>query len=636
MSILTGFNLAKAFGPDDIFSGVTLEVPHRARIALVGPNGAGKTTLLHILLGIESPSEGGVTRARAVRVGFLPQRPVLDGTHTLRDELLAGLAALRTLEADLIAMAEEIAARPDDLALLERYGDLQDRFEALGGYTYEARLKMVMQGLGFTPEDGDMPLSQLSGGQKTRALLARLLLEAPDLLALDEPTNHLDISAIEWLEGYLKDFPGAVVVVSHDRYFMDAVADTIWELDFGTLERYRGNYSHYIKQREERHERLWKDYEAQQEFIAKEEDYIRRNIAGQNTRQAKGRRTRLERLKRDELIRRPRARRDLTLRLAESGRSGEQVIMTRELRVGYPGKILFDAPDITLRRGEVAALIGPNGAGKSTFVKTALGDIPALAGEVKIGASVKIGYFAQAHEALNPKNTLIDEIFASKEMLISEARSYLGAYLFSEDDAFRTVETLSGGERGRLALAKLALEGANLLLLDEPTNHLDIASQEVLQAVLTDFEGTIVLVSHDRYLVEALATQIWAVANGRLDAFKGTYRDYLAWRDRQRASSALAPSAPEPASTPKNGVNGSGKKARSGLNPYQRGKRLAALEGEIHNLEVRLSAIQSELSSGRADAGRVAALGVDYVAVEDALHTAMVEWEVLIDEENER
>jgi ATP-binding cassette subfamily F protein 3 len=633
MSILTGFNLAKSFGPDDIFSGVTLEVPHRARIALVGPNGAGKTTLLHILLGIESPSEGGVTRARAVRVGFLPQRPILDGTHTLRDELLAGLAGLRTLEADLIAMAEEIAARPDNLALLERYGDLQDRFEALGGYTYEARLKMVMQGLGFTPEDGDMPLSQLSGGQKTRALLARLLLEAPDLLALDEPTNHLDISAIEWLEGYLKDFPGAVLVVSHDRYFMDAVADTIWELDFGTLERYRGNYSHYIKQREERHERLWKDYEAQQEFIAKEEDYIRRNIAGQNTRQAKGRRTRLERLKRDELVRRPRSRRDLTLRLAESGRSGEQVIMTRGLRVGYPGKILFDAPDITLRRGEVAALIGPNGAGKSTFIKTALGDIPPLAGEVKIGASVKIGYFAQAHEALNPKNTLIDEILASQEMLISEARSYLGAYLFSEDDAFRTVETLSGGERGRLALAKLALEGANLLLLDEPTNHLDIASQEVLQAVLTDFEGTIVLVSHDRYLVEALATQIWAVANGRLDAFKGTYGDYLAWRERQRASSALE--ASEPASAPKNGVNGS-KKARSGLNPYQRGKRLAALEGEIHELEARLSAIQTELSSGRADARRIAALGEDYVAVEDALYAAMVEWEVLIDEENER
>jgi ATP-binding cassette subfamily F protein 3 len=630
MSILTGFNLAKSFGPDDIFSGVTVEVPHRARIALVGPNGAGKTTLLHILLGIESPSEGTVTRARAVRVGFLPQRPALDGTHTLRDELLAGLAALRSLEADLTAMAEEIAAHPDDLDLLERYGDLQDRFEALGGYTYEARLKMVMQGLGFTPEDGALTLSQLSGGQKTRALLARLLLEAPDLLALDEPTNHLDISAIEWLEGYLKDFPGAVVVVSHDRYFMDAVADTIWELDFGTLERYRGNYSHYVQQREERHERLWKEYEAQQEFIAKEEDYIRRNIAGQNTRQAKGRRTRLERLKRDELIRRPRTRRDLTLRLAESGRSGEQVIMTRGLRVGYPDKTLFDAPDITLRRGEVAALIGPNGAGKSTFIKTILGEIPPLAGEVRIGASVKIGYFAQAHEALDPRKTLLDEILASKAMLISEARSYLASYLFTDDDAFRTVDTLSGGERGRLALAKLALEGANLLLLDEPTNHLDIASQEVLQAVLADFEGTIVLVSHDRYLVEVLATQIWAVANGRLDVFKGTYGDYLAWRERQRAASA-----PEPASAPKNGVNGV-KKTRSGLNPYQRGKRLAALEGEIHALEARLSAIQTELSGGTADAGRVAALGADYVAVEDALHAAMVEWEMLIDEENER
>jgi ATP-binding cassette subfamily F protein 3 len=627
MSILAAFNLAKSFGPDEIFSGVTLEVPHRARIALVGPNGAGKTTLLHILLGIEPPSAGTVTRARAVRIGFLPQRPTLDGTHTLRDELLAGLAALRALEADLAALAAEIAAHPDDLALLERYGDLQDRFEALGGYTYEARLKMVMQGLGFAPEDGGMPLSQLSGGQKTRALLARLLLEAPDLLALDEPTNHLDISAIEWLEGYLKDFPGAVLVVSHDRYFMDAVADTIWELDFGTLERYRGNYSQYVRQREERRERLWKEYEAQQEFIAKEEDYIRRNIAGQKARQAQGRRTRLERLKREALIRRPRARRDLALRLAEGGRSGDQVLMTRGLRVGYPGKVLFDAPDITLRRGEAAALIGPNGAGKSTFVKTALGIIPPLAGEVKLGASVKIGYFAQAHEALNPKNTLIDEILAVKDMPISQARSYLAAYLFTDDDVFRTVETLSGGERGRLALAKLALEGANLLLLDEPTNHLDIPSQEVLQAVLTDFEGTILLVSHDRYLVEALATQIWSVANGRMDVYEGTYSEFLAWRERQRAASA-----PEPAPAPKNGISAGGK-ARGGLNPYQRGKRLAALEGEIYALEARLSAIQAELSGGSADVRRVAALGAEYAAAEEALHAAMAEWDKLIDEE---
>jgi ATP-binding cassette subfamily F protein 3 len=626
MSILTASNLAKSFGPDDIFSDVSLEIPHGARIALVGPNGAGKTTLLHILIGLESPSEGSVSRAKALRIGFLPQRPELYGAHTLREELLSAFAPLRAMEAQLVAMAAQIAERPDDSALLAAYGDLQDRFAEAGGYTYETRLKMVLQGLGFTPEDEARTLAQLSGGQKTRALLGRLLLEAPDLLALDEPTNHLDITAIEWLEGYLKGFPGAVVVVSHDRYFMDAVAETVWELDFGTLEHYRGSYSHYVRQREERHERLWKEYESQQEFIAKEEDYIRRNIAGQNTRQAQGRRTRLERLKRDKLIRRPRSRRDMTLRLTDTFRSGDQVLMTRSLRVGYPDKPLFAAPDITLRRQEVAALIGANGAGKSTFVKTVIGDLAPLSGEAKLGASVKVGYFAQAHEALNPDNTLLDEIFTTQEMSVSQARGYLGAYLFSEDDAFRKVGTLSGGERGRLALAKLALQGANFLLLDEPTNHLDIASQEILQGVLADFDGTILLVSHDRYLVEALATQVWALTPGRLEVFEGSYHDYLAWRDQKDAQSAAngAKPAAKPATAP----------TRPGeLNPYQRQKRIDALETQIHALEARLQDLDAALVSASAanDAGRAAELGQAYVQAEAELHAVMLEWEQLVD-----
>jgi ATP-binding cassette subfamily F protein 3 len=642
MSILTAVNLAKSFGPDDIFSDISIEIPQRARIALVGPNGAGKTTLLHLLLGIEAPTVGTVTRAKALRIGFLPQRPELVGGHTLREELLSGLAPLIQLENAVNAAAAALAEHPDDEALIARYGDLSDQFEAGGGYTYEARLKMVMQGLNFTSADGARPLAQLSGGQKTRAVLGRLLLDAPDLLILDEPTNHLDITAIEWLEGYLKDFPGAVLVVSHDRYFMDAVASIIWELDFGALETYRGTYSHYVEQRAERHERRFKEYEAQQAFIAKEEEYIRRNIAGQNVAQAKGRRTRLQRLMRDDLVRKPRTRRDLTLRLDTQLRSGDQVLMTRGLQVGYPDKPLFAAPDITLRRGEVAALIGQNGVGKSTFVKTALGELPPLAGDVRIGASVKIGYFAQAHEALNPNNTLIDEIFATKAMQISQARAYLGMYLFSDDDAFRKVATLSGGERGRLALAKLALEGANLLLLDEPTNHLDIASQEILQNVLADFDGTILLVSHDRYLVEALATQIWAVTPGRLDVYKGMYSEFLAARDGGSANGSApntgknaAPNGSAGKNAPAEGKssNGSASKTahKSGLNPFQRQKRLAVVEAAIHDLEARLAALNADLSAGGTDAVRIAALGAQYIETESALHDAMLEWESLVD-----
>jgi ATP-binding cassette subfamily F protein 3 len=491
-----------------------------------------------------------------------------------------------------------------------------------------------LQGVGFKPEHYELPLPKLSGGQRTRALLARLLLQAPDLLALDEPTNHLDIEAVEWLEGYLRDFPGAVLVVSHDRYFMDTVASTIWELDFGTLESYRGNYSHYTRQREERRERMLKEFEAQQEFIAKEEEYIRRNMAGQNTRQAQGRLKRLERLKRDRLALRPRERKSLHLRMSAAGRSGDRVLQTKGLAVGYADapEPLFHAPDIMLMRGEVAALIGPNGAGKSTFLKTVLGQIEPLSGEAKLGASVNIGYFAQAHELLDPKRSILDEILSVKEMPISEARNYLGSFLFQGDDVFRPIGTLSGGERGRVALAKLALAGANFLMLDEPTNHLDIESQEVLQNVLDDYSGTILLVSHDRYLIDALATQIWAVSPGKLTVYKGTYSEYLAWREGQKQAETAAKAPPAPAAP----RNGDGRKpaengAKHGLNPRQLQKRLAELEAQIHALETQLGelteAISAASAEGRADAVR--SLGEAYTDAENELHETMETWAAL-------
>jgi ATP-binding cassette subfamily F protein 3 len=631
MSLLTAHKLGQSFGPDDIFSGISIEIPHRARIALVGPNGAGKTTLLNILVGKEPPSEGTVSTAKGLRIGHLPQRPELAGSHTIWEEMLSAFAELRQMEAGLKQLEAAMAdPAQHDRTLLE-YGELQHRFEEAGGYSYENRIKMVLSGLSFTPGDYHRSLAQLSGGQRTRVLLGRLLLDAPDLLVLDEPTNHLDINAVEWLEHFLKNFPGAVLAVSHDRYFMDEFATTIWEMDFGTLETYRGNYSHYVQQREERYERRLKEYDAQQEFLDKEMDYIRRNIAGQNTRQAKGKLRRLETMKkRGKLLNRPRTRQQLKLKMGKNARSGDKVLMTQELMVGYPGKPLLSVPDITLWRGEVAALIGPNGVGKSTFLKTVIGELEPLDGEVKIGAAVQVGYFAQAHELLNPQNSVIDEIITVKAMTPAEARNFLGPFLFQGDDVFRPIETLSGGERGRVALAKLALSGANLLLLDEPTNHLDIDSQEILQNVLANFEGTILLVTHDRYLVEALATQIWAANPGQLDVFEGTYREYIAKRDAFATPSDDGPSRVPSLQSP---TNGAGLSKKHGLNPYQLEKRITQVETEIHELEARLQDLSNALTQAsiEGNAARVQALGEQYTQTEQALEAAMQEWAVLVE-----
>jgi ATP-binding cassette subfamily F protein 3 len=653
MSILTANKVGRSFGADDIFDDISVDIPHGARIALVGPNGAGKTTLLNLLLKRDEPSAGVVNHARGLTIGFLPQRPDLHGNRTIWEEMLTAFEQLLRDEHTLADLASQMAAvdRPDHAQIVERYGKLQEQFEAAGGYAYETKIKQVLTGLSFSAEELSKPLGLLSGGQKTRAYLARLLLEDPDLLVLDEPTNHLDIQAVEWLEGFLNGFKGAVLVVSHDRYFMDHVAKVIWELDWGTLETYNGNYSAYLRQRGERHERRWAEFETQQERIAKEEEYIRRNMAGQNTRQAKGRLKRLDRLKRDDLITRPREARAMHLRLTTNIRSGDKVLMTRNLRIGYPDSPapLFEVPDLTLYRGEVAAIIGGNGAGKTTFLKTLLGQIPPRRGEATLGAQVKIGYFAQAHELLNGDNTVLDEMLTVKDMLISEMRSYLAPFLFTGEDVYRKINTLSGGERGRVALAKLALDGANLLLLDEPTNHLDIPAQEVLQAVLTEFPGTILLVSHDRYLIDALATRIWVVQAPQMQVFEGTYAEYIAVRDEARQAELRAKQglpAESPKTAARNGYaaekadkNGASNAPVIKLNAQGRPmskweieKRTIAIEQEIHSLEVLLVQISGELgaasAAGRAD--KVRELGLRYSQTQTAIDEKMVEWEELL------
>ncbi|MBN1373015.1 MAG: ABC-F family ATP-binding cassette domain-containing protein [Anaerolineaceae bacterium] len=633
MSLLTASGLSKSYGPEDIFRDLSFAIPQRARIGLVGANGVGKTTLLKVLVGLEEASAGDVRVARGIRVGYLPQRPNLDTHRSIWEECLGAFGDLIEMQAELHQLEHTMSAGHDP-DTLERYGRLQHLFELRGGYAYETRIRQTLAGLGFDPADYHRPLNQISGGQQTRAFLARLLLTDPDLLLLDEPTNHLDISAIEWLEKYFKDWPGAALIVSHDRYFLDQVVEETWEMTPG-LESYRGNYSAYLRQREERYRRRLEEYEAQQAFIEKEDEYIRRNMAGQNTRQAQGRLKRLERLLETAVITPPVDSRHLRFRLTPALRSGDLVLRTYDLGVGYQdeGRVLFTVPNLVLRRGECAAIMGPNGAGKTTFLKTILELIPPLQGRTELGANLNVGYFAQAHEGLHGNNTLIQEIeTAAPNMRVGEIRDYLAKFLFTGEDVFKTVGMLSGGERGRLALAVLALSSANLLLLDEPTNHLDLPSQEVLQAVLSNYHGTILLVSHDRYLIDALGTQIWEVLpeEATLRIFDGDYSEYKQMLAAEAArEAALRETAPRPAARPsEDAPRPSGPSTNK---QRQRLQQIKHLEDEIAALEAKLASIEKALENPPTDPAKVQKMGQDYLHAQQLLDQKMNQWAEMVE-----
>ncbi len=627
MAILVAESLSKYFAAQDLFSDLSFEVNHGDKIALIGPNGVGKTTLLRILCGLEAPDSGSVTRAKNLRIGYLPQQATFASEQKLYQELLEIFQPLQAQRAELRHMEEKMSreATPE---LLERYGKALERFELEGGYEYELRIQRVLNGLGFAPEDFDKPIAILSGGQKTRALLAKLLLQDPQFLLLDEPTNHLDLSAIEWLEKYLQEWPQSLIVVSHDRYFLDTVANRVWELSFGRLDQYNGNYSHYLEQRADRVARRWTEYERQQEMIAKTEDFIRRYKAGQRSKEARGRLRRLERMERVE---RPQEERKLHLALKAAFRSGNDVLMTDDLVVGFPADatsgahVLFTAGDLLLRRQQRVALLGPNGSGKTTFLKTILGQIAPLAGTIRLGGSVKVGYFAQGHEDLNLENTVLEEILSVKNLPLAEARNFLARFLFTGDDVFKPLSALSGGERGRIALAKLTLRGANLLLLDEPTNYLDIASQEILEQVLLDFNGTILFVSHDRYFIDAIATHMWVIADGKLRSYKGNYSDYVEQRAQEEAEAlAAAVCAPEAKREPQ-------RDAVARPNRYEERKRARQaleLEEAISRLEHRLSELEAALTDASAaqEMERVRELGLAYAAAEEELYEKLAIW----------
>ncbi len=647
MSLLVGNQLAKSYGANDVFENISVRIEHEDRIGFVGANGSGKTSLLRILAGVEPSTAGDIFVAQNIRRGYLPQDPppagdqsLYEDLHSIFTDLLAQGEELRGLEAQ---MTDPATSDAELNRILIDYGHQQEAFERAGGYTIDQRVKSVLSGLGLEEALWHKPLAHLSGGQRTRALLGRLLLEEPDLLLLDEPTNHLDVRSVEWLEGQLLAWKGALLVVSHDRYFLDTVVTRVWEMSQHKLESYRGNYSHFRRQREDRLERWRKEYEQQQEFIRETEDFVRRYKAGQRTKEAQGRETRLKRFMETEALPPPPSDQRIRLPLRTDIRSGDLVLRTRRLLVGYPGNDgnnaptpILAVPDLDLYRGKIAALIGPNGAGKTTLIRTILGELEQLRGTFQLGSGVEIGYLAQRHVGagfglMDSSQTVLNALLDIKNLDLVRARTYLGQFLFRGEDVYKTIDSLSGGQRSRIALARLTLQGANFLLLDEPTNHLDLDSQEILQDALQQFGGTILLVTHDRALVDALATELWIVEPGegdapsRMEVFAGTWKQWVRERNGEMTTVATAAKTPEPE---QNHREQQREERRQRQTSARQQSDLDELEKHIHRLEARVVELEQKMAeaSQAQDFERVQAISNEHQAVQHRVEQQMERW----------
>jgi ATP-binding cassette, subfamily F, member 3 len=634
-TVLTVNDLAKFFGPDEIFRDVSFQVADREHVALVGVNGAGKSTLLRIIAGVDAASEGEIAVARGARVAVLAQEPRFESQRTVRqeaqlafDEALTALARMRELEHAMQSASGEALDQ-----LFAEYERLSLHFEVAGGFDVEHRTDEVLMGLGFSSEQMDEPVRTLSGGQKTRIALAKALLADPDLLLLDEPTNHLDLGMLDWLEGFLGSWRGAFLVVSHDRYFLDRVTSRTLDLSFGRLEDYPAPYGRYLLLRAERRARQLQEYEEQRELIERTEEFIRRYKAGQRSREAKGRQTRLDRLER---LDRPQEHAALTLRVQPTVRSGRDVLTSSPLRVGYSDshgeRFLVSTPELRVERGDRVAIIGQNGSGKSTLLRTIVGELRPLSGRVGFGTNAKVGYYAQGHEGLPAEGSPLSILVGSQPMGEEAARTYLARFLFQGDEVHRPVSALSGGERSRLALACLLVEGANLLILDEPTNHLDIQSRETLEEMLTAYDGTVVFVSHDRFFIDRVATGVWDIAEGKLVPYLGNYSDVVRQKSKLSAPAPAPPRAvPTPAAKPEARtvqapMRRSGQASESRLQ-----KQLASAERDISRLEARLNDLSDAIAIAGIDGDRerLERLSTDYADAEGQLDGAYQFWEDL-------
>ncbi len=623
--LISASQLQLFYGDAEIFAGVDVDIDERSRIGLVGSNGSGKTSLLRVLVGETEPDSGMVSVRPGLRVAYVPQLPDYAVKGTLRDGIMSAFDRLFWLEEELAESALEIQRHAGGglRRVQARYSELLEEYEALGGHDYQNRMERVAQGVGLPPDVLDTPASVASGGQRTRAALARALLADPGLLVLDEPTNYLDFDGLSWLEQFLSKFRYAVLVVSHDRYFLDQVCTQIWEMEHGGLKHFPGNYSKYRGLKRAQTERRQKEFERQQELIAREELFIQRYRAGQRAREARGRETRLARLERMEA---PRQEKRISIAGPAASRTGQVAVGLRALTVGYErnGEAipLLSVPDIDLERGSRTAIVGANGAGKTTLLRTILGEIQPLSGTVTLGHNVQTGHLSQGVWSLPDEETVLDAFLEARNIPISEARDYLARFLFQGEDVFKRVSTLSGGERTRLSLAQLLITYPNVLVLDEPTTHLDIPSREALEAALESFDGALLFVSHDRHFIGLMAERILVIEDGAARLFEGGFEEWMR---------ANRPPEPEPVSRRARARH------RRRDREARRRERLALSESQaesvdyealIQRLEANVADIERRLDAATADRNmdEIARLGRDYTQAQKAVEDAWERW----------
>lgn len=591
--------LGKSFGVRQVFSNVSFEIKEGDRIALVGPNGAGKSTLLKCILGIEELDEGQVVMSPVASIGYL-QQDVNLGDACLAEEIETAWEDVHALENKLQELTTYLETHEASESDLQRLDYLQNRLEWLGGYDYEQKTKRIVYGLGFTDEDLYKPANAFSGGQKTRINLAKALVRSPDFLFLDEPTNHLDMEMLEWLEGYLSSYRGGILIVSHDRYFMDRIVTGVVELDHHKATTYRGNYSRYVAQREERLKADTIAYEKQQEYIKKTEEYIDKYRAGIKSKMARGRQSQLNRLERLEA---PETSHSLDFKFPPAAMSADKVLVLDHVSIGYKtDDPIIDDVSVVVRRGESVALIGPNGAGKSTMVKAIVGELFPTEGHIDIGNRVQVGYFSQEHEELHDRWQVVDEIINNYNFTEEKARNVLGSFLFKGDDVFKLVGDLSGGERSRLALLKLLLQGDNFLILDEPTNHLDVPTREIVERALQQFGGTCFIISHDRYFLDQVSTRTLVLENKGLTEYLGNYSYYKEKLKEQQDIAALTEVVEEVAkedvkSEAKTISTSPSDEPKKKTNTYMVEKQLAEVEEEIARLEATMKMYEVQLAN---------------------------------------
>ena len=627
MIILQANKIERSFAGEVLFDNISLQVDERDRIALVGKNGAGKSTLLKILVGEEEPTSGEINKKRDLSLSYLAQDSRFESSNTIYDEMLHVFEDLRKTEKALrqmeLEMGEKTGADLDKL--MQDYDRLSEEFRQAGGFTYEADIRAILNGFKFDESMWQMKIEELSGGQNTRLALAKMLLEKPNLLVLDEPTNHLDIETIAWLENYLVNYSGALLIVSHDRYFLDKVATITLDLTKHSLDRYVGNYSSFVEQKEQKLLTEAKNYEKQQKEIAALEDFVNRNLVrASTTKRAQSRRKQLEKMER---LDKPEAGSKFAHMTFHADKTSGNVVLTvEEAAVGYDDQILSEPINLDIRKMNAVAIVGPNGIGKSTLIKSIVGQIPFIKGEARFGANVEVGYYDQTQSKLTPHNSVLDELWNDFKLTPEvEIRNRLGAFLFSGDDVKKTVGMLSGGERARLLLAKLSMENNNFLILDEPTNHLDIDSKEVLENALIDFDGTLLFVSHDRYFINRVATQVLELSEEGSTLYLGDY-DYYLEKKAELEALAAAQAEAEPASSTEE-VTGNDyhlqKQNQKELRKITR--RIEQLEAEMEELDQKIQDITETMHSTN-DAADLVQLQSDLDQLTVQQEAVMEEW----------